>query len=199
MAFDVSQPIPWETVEDAIADWVVSVLGIEITWENQAEPQAAYPFATLNITGPGEIGTGDEQRTQETETDSDEWQNEVRGQREILISVQIDVGPPDNNSPRNHGRHMATQLLASLELATFAGPLDAAGVAPFGSNPIQDLSLPIANLYTDRKLLEVRAYLASSVVEDIDVIEATTVTGEVSGRVDGGTFTVGPLDIDSTP
>jgi hypothetical protein len=199
MAFDVSQPIPWQTVEDAIIDWVTTVTKLETQWLNQAEPQPAYPFAAVNIIGPSEIGTGDEIRTQEKDPGSDKWENESRGQREITVSVQIDVGPPDSKSGKAHARHFATRLLASLSLETIWRRLEAAGLSVVAPAPIQDLSLTIANLYTDRKVLEVRFYLASSVVEDIDVIERTTVSGEVERRVAGGTFDVGPIDIDSTP
>lgn len=204
MAVRADNPIPWRTVEDALAAWVATALGIETTWQNQAEPQPAYPFAALNITGPSQIGTGDEsitnQKTDGAGAPIDEYEHEARGQREIIVSIQIDVGPPDSSEPRAHGRHLATKLLASLQLQSFHEPLGVAGLSEIGPvGPIQDTSLTIANLFTDRKLLEMRFGLASSVAEDIDIIEQTTVTGTVSGLVDGGTFTVGPLDIDSTP
>lgn len=196
MAFDISQPIAWQTVEDALATWVITVLGIEVAWANQAEPQPPYPFAMLNIAGPGVIGVGDEMRTREKSA-PDTWESEARGQREITVSVQIDVGPLEGNNPLAHARHLATQLVASLSLETFWRPLDAAGLSVIGPLPVTDLSLVVANRFTDRKLLEIRMGLASSVTEDIDVIEKTTIDGTVS-KVDGNTLTVGPLDIDST-
>lgn len=204
MVVRADNPIPWQVVEDALHAWITAALGIEVSWLNQAEPQPPYPFVSVNITGPTQIGTGDELRTNEL-TDSagapnDTWEHEARGQREIIVAIQIDVGPPENSAPGAHARHLATKVQSSLSLEAFLGPLDIAGLAFIGFvGPIQDTSLTVANVYTDRKLLEVRFGLASSVAEDIDVIEATTVTGTVDGRVDGGTFTVGPLDIDSTP
>lgn len=204
MAVRIDNPIPWTTVEDALATWVASALGIETTWQNQAEPQPAYPFASLNVTGPAQIGTGDEaitnQKTDGFGTPIDDYEHEARGQREIIVAIQIDVGPPDSSEPRAHARHLATKLLSSLQLQAFHEPLGTAGLSEIGPvGPIQDTSLTVANLFTDRKLLEIRFGLASSVAEDIDVIERAEVTGTISGLVDGGTFTVGPLDIDSTP
>jgi hypothetical protein len=204
VAVRAENPIAWRTVEDAIAAWVATALAIETMWQNQAEPQPAYPFATLNITGPSQIGTGDEwitnQKLDGSGTPIDEYEHEARGQREIIVSIQIDVGPPGSSEPRAHGRHLADKLLSSLQLQAFSGPLGAAGLSEIGPvGPIQDTSLTVGNLFTDRKLLEMRFGLASSVAEDIEIVERVEVTGTVSGLVDGGTFAVGPLDIDSTP
>ena len=203
MSVNISSPIPWRTVEDALHAWVTAVLAIDIAWQNQAEPQPAYPFAELNITGPMMIGMGDEKRVSE-KTDAagagtDEWQSESRGQREIIVAVQLSVGGQAGKNPSAHARHLATQLIASLGLDSFSDDLSAAGLAFIDQvAPIVDTSFVVGSDYTDRKLLELRFGLASSVSEDIDVIEEVEVTGTVT-NVDGSTLTVGPIDIDSTP
>lgn len=195
-------PIPWRTVENALSDWVHDVAGIEATWENQSAPQPAYPYAALNIlTGPTELGTGDEKRLSEkTKPDGsglDLWELETRGQREITFTCQINVGPKGSNNPDCHARALATRLLASLDLEEFWRPLDTAGISVIQPLPITDLSLVVANDFIDRKVLEVRFGLASSVVEDIEIVEKAVVEGEVT-KPDNSTLTVGPITIDST-
>jgi len=202
MAIDLDTPISWQTVEDALYDWVHNVLGINVQWANQAEPQSEYPFVLLSIEGPTEIGTGDEKRISEKLDDVgaglDLFEYEHRGQREITFEAQINVGPPQNQDPRCHGKALASKLLASLNLQEYWIPLDTAGLSVIAPLPITDASLTVADMFIDRRVFEVRFGLASSVTEDIEIIQKAEVTGTVSGTFDGNPLTVGPIDIDST-
>jgi len=199
MAVDISTPINWQTVENALYDWVSEVTGINVQWADQADPQASLPYALLSITGPTEIGTGDEKRVTEL-TDSagqglDRYTQEHRGQREILVEIQVNTGPPDNENPLCHSRHLAGRLQASLNIEAFWRPLDEAGLGVISYNPLTDASINVADFYLDRKVLEVRFTLASSVIEDIEIISKAEVTGTLEN---GFSRNVGPIDVDST-
>lgn len=203
MAVDLDQPIAWGTVEDAISDWVTAVTNLATHWSDQAAPQPARPFALLSIAGPIEIGTGDEVRIEETADSlpapNDRWQQKIRGEREITITIQVEADKQSSQDPRRHARAQTTRLFSSLTVDSISKILEDAGLAYRSRNPIQNVSIVIANEFVNRSIFEFRAGLASCVVEDIDVIESVQGQGDVSGRADGiGTTTV-VIDIDSTP
>lgn len=198
---DLDQPIAWGTVEDAISDWVTAVTGLATHWMDQAAPQPARPFALLSIAGPIEIGVGDEQRVEETDDSQPEpndlWQQKTRGEREITITIQVEADAESSQDPRRHARAQATRLFSSLTIDSITAVLEAAGLAYRARNPIQNFSISIANEFVNRSAFEFVAGLASCVVEDIEVIEAFTGEGTVTG-IDGSTTTV-PISVDSTP
>lgn len=201
MALDLDQPIAWGTVEDAISDWVTAVTGMATHWADQAAPQPARPFVLLSISGPVEIGIGDEKRVEETKDSQPEpndlWQEKTRGEREITITIQVEVDAASSQDPRRHARAQATRLFSSLTIDSITAVLEAAGLAYRARLPIQNFSISIANEFVNRSAFEFVAGLASCVVEDIDVIEEVTGTGTVT-REDGSTTTV-PISVDSTP
>ncbi len=202
MTFDLTDPIPWEAVEDALVAWVSAVLDInlQLLWENG--PQESRPFATIGISGPFHLSIVDERRFEE-KLDSggnptDTYQNKVVGQREIVVSVQIEVDKADGRNASRHARAMATRLQSSLELDVISEPLEAVGLAMREKMPVQDISLTIANVQVSRSLTEYRFGIASVVAEDKEIVERVTGTGTVAGGADGSSKTVG-IDIDSTP
>jgi len=202
MAIDIQDPISWQTVEDAIYDWVTRVTEVNAQWADQADPQTDLPFCLLSIDGPTEIGSGDEKRVAEklgsTGLPTGLYEMEHRGQREITVEVQINAGPPNNEDPSCYSRALGTRLQSSLNMEAFWRPLDNAGLAYIAYNPLLDASLNVADLYVDRKILEVRFTLASSVTEDIEIIERATINGELN-RPDGSVMDVGPIDVDANP
>ena len=201
MALDLDQPIAWGTVEDAISDWVTAVTSLATHWMDQAAPQPARPFVLLSIAGPIEIGVGDEQRIEETDDSQPEpgdlWQQKTRREREITITIQVEVDKQSSQDPRRHARAQATRLFSSLTIDSITKILEDAGLAYRARNPIQNFSISIANEFVNRSAFEFRAGLASCVVEDIQVIEEVTGTGTVTGA-DGG-ITIVPFGVDSTP
>jgi len=168
---------------------------------DQAAPPPARPYVLLSIAGPTELGVGDEQRVEETAASQPEpgdlWQQKIRGEREITVTVQVEVDAASSQDPRRHARAQATRLFSSLTIDSITKILEDAGLAYRARSPIQNFSISIANEFVNRSAFEFRAGLASCVVEDIDVIEEVTGTGTVTG-VDGGTTTV-PFSVDSTP
>lgn len=201
MALDLDQPISWGTVEDAISDWVTEVTGLATHWMDQAAPQPARPYVLLSIAGPVELGIGDEKRTAQVEPiqaePNDRWQQKTRGEREITVTIQVEVDAESSQDPRRHARAQATRLFSSLTIDSITAILEAAGLAYRARNPIVNFSISIANEFVNRSAFEFVAGLASCVVEDIDVIEEVTGTGTVTDA-DGSTTTV-PFSIDSTP
>ena len=201
MALDLDQPISWQTVEDAISDWVTSVTSLATHWDDQAAPQPARPYVQLSIAGPIELGVGDEKRVEETKdaqgVPEDLWVEKTRGEREITITVQVEADKQSSQNPRRHARAQATRLFSSLTIDSITAILETAGLAYRARNPIQNFSISIANEFVNRSAFEFVAGLASCVVEDIDVIEEVTGEGTVTG-VDGSITTV-PISVDSTP
>jgi hypothetical protein len=201
MAIEFENPIPWETIEAAITDWIARVLDLETVWANQAEPQAPRPFAMVSITGPVVIGLADEKRMQEKVNSSgdpiNEWAQKTVGQREITIGIQIEVDRSASQDPRRHARALATRLQSSLMIDDITRDLELAGLAYREPMPVQDVSIVIGAEFVNRALFEFRAGLASTVTEDIYPIEKAELEGTIEGGADGGSFTR-EIEVDST-
>jgi len=196
MALKLAAPIAWDTIEDAIADWVTDVLSIAIQWADQSEPQPTRPFASLKIQGPTIIGTTDEKRTVE-KSEPDTWEQQTIGQREITLTVIVEAAKEESQDPLRHARALATHLQTSLQIDSITEGLEKAGLAFREVGPVLDISLTIANEFVNRASLEFRAGLASCVAEDIDVIEEIEGEGTVT-KADGTTKAV-PIELDSPP
>ncbi len=189
--------IIWRDVEDAISAWVNSALGIETQWADQAEPQPAYPFAMLRTDSQQQYGADAERKV--VDNGDNTFNLDAVTHDEIMVSIQIDVGPPNATDPDASAKQLASRLLASLGLDTFSAPLNVAGLAFIAqAAPILDASIPLGGSYTDRKVLDLRFGLASRVTETVGVIEQAEISG-VASMPDGATVTIGPITTDPLP
>lgn len=195
MSRELQDPIPWRAIEDAISDWVTRVLGIETQWTNQSEPQPARPFAWISIDGPTVLGLADEWRI--IDLGGGKCERRYIGQREITITVTVEVDDSSNNDPSQHARNLAGHLQASLHVDEITADLEAVGLGFREPGPVTDVSLVVADQYVGRASIDYRAGLASSVALPVEVIEGIEGVGQAT-KPDGSVVPV-PIEVDSTP
>ncbi len=176
-------PIDWEDVENALLRWFTDSTDLSrVIWGNQDAPQPPYPYGVITvIAGPTKIGGVDETR-QEALADplpaipALPIELLKEGPREITLSCQINVGPPDDQNPGDHSRSRMTAAQAALGLPSFIQPLREAGLAVIQELPIGDFSIQIADLWVSRSQMDVRFGLTSSVREKSATIETVEIT-----------------------
>ena len=176
-------PIDWEDVENALLRWFTDSTDLPcVIWGNQDAPQPLYPYGVIMIiAGPTKIGGVDETR-QEALADplpaipALPIELLKEGPREITLSCQINVGPPDDQNPGDHSRSRMSAAQAALGLPSFIQPLREAGLAVIQELPIGDFSIQIADLWISRSQMDVRFGLISSVREKSAIIETVEIT-----------------------
>ena len=176
-------PIDWEDVENALHRWFTDSTDLEcVIWGNQDAPQPPYPYGTITIiTGPTKVG-GIDETLQEALADplppAPELPIELikAGPREITLSCQVNVGPPDDNNPGMHSRSIITAAQAALGLPSFSASLRKAGIAVIEELPIAEFSIQIADLWVSRSQMDVRFGLISVVREESPIIETVEIT-----------------------
>ncbi len=176
-----TRPIEWGEVENALLRWFEDATDLCVIWGDQDAPQPPYPYAVIKIiAGPTKIGGVDETRIKafDPEPAAPALPIELlkEGPREITLSCQINVGPPDNNNPGEHSRSLMSAAQAALGLPSFIDSLRAAGLAVIQELPIGDFSIQIADLWVSRSQMDVRFGLTSSVREESAVIETVEIT-----------------------
>ncbi len=176
-------PIDWEVVENALLRWFTDSTDLPcVIWADQKAPQPLYPYGVIKIiAGPTKIGGVDETR-QEALADplpaipALPVELLKEGPREITLSCQINVGPPDDQNPGDHSRSRMSAAQAALGLPSFTQPLREAGLAVIQELPISDFSIQIADLWVSRSQMDVRFGLTSSVREESAIIETVEIT-----------------------
>lgn len=188
-------PIDWEDVENALHRWFSDSTDLScVIWGNQDAPQPPYPYGVITIiAGPTKVGGIDETR-QEPVADplpaAPAFPIELLkvGPREITLSCQINVGPPDDQSPANNSRSMMSAAQAALGLPSFTDPLREAGLAVIEELPIGEFNIQIADIWVSRSQMDVRFGLTSSVREESPIIETVEITAGDPFNLDKETF-----------
>lgn len=155
-------PIDWTRIRHTLWQWFAEVSGCETIWADQAAPQPAYPYASLNIL-PGTLETGafDEERI---EADGSLL---ITGPRDFVLSCQIHVGPDAANDPACDARIRADAIVASLGTPLFQNELVAANVGLRERGPVQMLDIEIGAEWIKRAQVDIRFGTTSNV--DISV------------------------------
>lgn len=178
-------PIDSETHEDALIDWFMEATGLPcVIWRDQDAPQPEYPYGTLSIiSGPTKIGGVDEIRQRVLDPQPDgpaapalPIELQIVGPREMTVSCQINVGPPNDNDPTENSRSLMAAAQAALGLPSFAAKLKTAGLSVIEELPILQTNVQIADLWVSRSQMDVRFGLTSCVVEKSAVIETVKIT-----------------------
>lgn len=163
----VPSPIAWQTVEDALYDWINGVTGLAAIWAEQDAPQPPYPYASINITaGPTKVAGQDEQRITYDggQPLGQEIGIEVAGLRELTLSCQIHVRQLDA-TPSSHARDLMTRAQSSLGLPSVIAALAVAGLSVIEEGPVQNVSEVVEDTWISRAMMDVRFGLAASVEE----------------------------------
>lgn len=163
----IASPIDWQTVENAIYDWLSSATGLTTVWGEQDSPQPSYPYASMRIiSGPTRVAGLDEHRYSYDELQplGEEIGIETCGPREMTLSVQIhakqaDVGPTD--SPRN----LMSRAQSSLATPSVLAALRIAGLSVVDEGQVLNANVVVEDTWIARAMMDVRFGLAASVVE----------------------------------
>lgn len=151
-------PIDWRRIRDTLWQWFSEISGCETIWANQAAPQPAYPYASLNIL-PGTIEAGalDEQRIQP------DGSLLITGPRDFVLSCQIHVGPTEADDPFCDARIRADAVLLSLGTPLFQREFVAANIALRERGPVQMIDLEIGAEWIKRAQVDIRFGTTSNV------------------------------------
>lgn len=176
-----TQPIDWDVVENALQRWFSDSTGLCTIWGDQDAPQPPYPYAVIKIiAGPSKVGGIDETRQEPVDPlpAAPELPIEILkvGPREMTLSCQVNVGPPDDNDPSAHSRSYMDAAQAALGLPSFTDPLREAGLAVIEELPIGEFNIQIADLWVSRSMMDVRFGLSSCVRELSPIIETVEIT-----------------------
>lgn len=181
----LQQPIDWKTVENALLNWFDESTDLVcVIWGDQDAPQPKYPYGVLSIiAGPTKIGAADELRQRVLAPLPNgpaapllPIEIQAVGPREMTVSCQVNVGPPDDQEPGQHSRSQMAAAQSALSLPSFSDKLKAAGLAVIEELPIGEFNVQIADLWVSRSQMDVRFGLSSCVVEKSPVIETVEIT-----------------------
>lgn len=155
-------PIDWRRIRDTLWQWFAEVSGCETIWADQAAPQPAYPYASLNILpGTTEDGALDEERIQ------DDGSLLITGPRDFVLSCQIHVNEETAKNPNCGARARAEAVKASLGTPMFQADFQAANVGVRERGPIQMIDLVVGAEWVNRAQVDIRFGTTSNV--DISV------------------------------
>jgi len=181
-------PIDWRLIRNTLYDWVRVVSGCETIWADQGAPQAAYPYASLNVL-PGTLDHGalDEERRNADGTLT------IVGPRDFVLSCQIHVGPDASNDPACDARMRADALVASLGIPQFQYDLRRANLGLRQRGQIQMLDLVVGTLWVKRAQLDIRFGTMSTVdvdvwpnLADVGWFDKVQATSDIQGLAGGG-------------
>lgn len=181
MTIPAFQPIPWQTVEDALILWANTVAGFSFHWANQNAPQPSYPFGTLLITSIRTIGI-DAQPVGAAQGGKPASINS-QGDRTASLSVQVSCHPDKVASSTQSSRAIMSAIQASLEIDDYFGPVRAAGAVVRGIGVIQNLDFVVDDRFISRAQLDISLGLASNVSVPMDVIDHAHVQSTFSPPV----------------
>lgn len=151
-------PIDWRRIRDTLWQWFAEVSGCETIWADQAAPQPAYPYASLNIL-PGTLGAGalDEERIQA------DGSLLITGPRDFVLSCQIHIGPDAASDPYCDARMRADAIVASLSLPQFRDALTTANLGLRERGDVQSLDIEIGTEWLKRAQVDIRFGTTSNV------------------------------------
>lgn len=162
------ETMDWRRIRDTLWQWFRVVSGCETIWADQAAPQPAYPYASLNIL-PGILATGalDEERIQP------DGSLLITGPRDFILSCQIHVGPTASQDPYCDARMRADAVVSSLGLPQFREDLKRANIGLRERGDVQMLDLVVGTQWIKRSQVDIRFGTVSNVlVADIPSLEA---------------------------
>ena len=181
-------PIDWPLIRHTLWQWCQTVSGCETIWADQGAPQAAYPYASLNIL-PGTLGIGalDEQRIQP------DGSLAIVGPRDFVLSCQIHVANDAASNPGCDARMRADAINASLAIPQFQADLRAANLGLRERTAPQMLDLVVGTQWIKRAQLDIRFGTMSFVdvdawpdLADVGWFNKISISSDIQGLAGGG-------------
>lgn len=172
------QPICWQTIDDAIYDWVTGKVNLDAIWEDQNLPEPAYPYLSLRRSGFRKEGGKPEVRTS---TDlnrplGEEIELLTTSPGEFTLSVKAFVDEDNGaNEPNRNAVQYCSKLQASLGQLSVQSHLREAGLAIIEELEVKDISLVENGEFLNRAIFEVRLRATSVMTERTGFIEKVEV------------------------
>lgn len=180
------QPIDWETVENAVYDWLTgNITGSELEivpeaiWANQNAPQPAYPFCSMSIVSMIQEGGRDESRaTTDLARDAgEEVELLTVNQIQFTLSLSFHTDPKSGGtSPQGRARALAQKARSSLAMRAVLDFLAAAGIAVVAEEGVTDTSVVVNGAWLSRATLDVRMRVVSQMAQYAGFIEKVHLT-----------------------
>lgn len=169
-------------IEAALVAWVAAQTGRPAIWANQTGPQPEMPYSTLQVVGVPTIT--DERRLHPAPegTDPRDVKVEARGEHQVTVAINVYSRQGETFDPEKTALHLAQKVRASLGLPSVLEELRDVGLSFIDATPIQDLTALQDEAFVERRQMDVRFALASSVSEVVEGIA----TVEVAMMDEGG-------------
>ena len=173
--------IAWAAIEAALVAWVVAHTGRPAIWANQTGPQPEMPYSTLQVAGVPTIA--DELRFHPAPEDADprDVEMEARGEHQMTVAINVYSRQGETFDPTKTALHLAQKVRASLGLPSVLEDLRDVGLSFIDATPIQDLTFLQDEAFIERRQMDVRFALASSVSEVVEGIATVEVAMDEGG------------------
>lgn len=165
--------IAWATIEAALVAWLGAQTGRPVIVANQTGPQPEKPYVTIQMMS---VPTrSDELRMHPAPEGEDprDVQLEARGERQMTLAINV-YGPQGETT----ALELAEKIRGSLGLPSVLASLREVGLSFIDATPIQDLTWLQDTEYVERRQMDVRFALASSVSEVVEGIATVEVEQE---------------------
>lgn len=157
-------------IEAALVAWVAAQTGRPAIWANQTGPQPEMPYSTLQVVGVPTIT--DERRLHPAPEGADprDVEMEARGEHQVTVAINVYSRQGETFDPEKTALHLAQKVRASLGLPSVLAELRDVGLSFIDATPIQDLTFLQDEAFIERRQMDVRFALASSVSEVVEGI-----------------------------
>lgn len=181
--------IPWDTVEDAIHQWVVFGSQLptgQVVWTQQNSPRPVGTHITMRINNIEVVGIDWLFRTQNIGApEGEEFEDRVQGMRTATLSLQCFSGHVDQGGVGTGIRMpiaILNDVLSASRLPSQVFSLNSAGVGIGVLEPVQTIDAILGqSIFEPRAIVDVMLHLASEITESSTFIESVEVnqTGPV--------------------
>lgn len=157
-------------IEAALVAWVAAQTGRPAIWANQTGPQPEMPYSTLQVVGVPTIT--DERRLHPAPEGADprDVEMEARGEHQVTVAINVYSRQGETFDREKTALHLAQKVRASLGLPSVLAELRDVGLSFIDATPIQDLTFLQDEAFIERRQMDVRFALASSVSEVVEGI-----------------------------
>lgn len=174
------QPVDWDTIDNAIYDWLVDLLEVPVINEQQAIPQPQYPYASWLRASEVDEGGVDEKRQRTLDADDkvvgedptagDPVINEEANYQPIQFTVTVQVHVDFTHGGSDSGRDafwMCSKIRRSLGMTTVVDRFRVAGLSIIRPEALQDLSAEENGGWVSRAAVDVLFRTAAMMTERI--------------------------------
>lgn len=173
----------FETIEAALANYVTASTGLKAVWMNQPRPHMSRPFATLHKIALVPIGSGDELRYEEVDSDPTPEVTLIKLAPTVYglrrLSVRIRFISRDQRAGQD-GPYYVERAMIAMRRPTIKSALQAAGLAFVSMTPLLNQDEVFDERYESIAALDLVFHVASTttVSEDqshyVKKVEITT-------------------------